>query len=89
MDSGATTSPPQAPGVGPPNTSKFRFSELLTSTSHERPRTSSLKGKQVQQEPPRESCIYGLYYAHPAAVVLTPTNRSPGWEPCFHVHAYP
>ena len=65
MDSGATTSPPQAPGVGPPNTSKFRFSELLTSTSHERPRTSSLKGKQVQQEPPRESCIYGLYYVTP------------------------
>ena len=57
MDSGSTSSPP---GVGgPPSTPRFRFSELLTSSPHERSRTASLKGKQAQQESQRSSRIHG------------------------------
>jgi len=54
MSSGPSLSQPHAP-----NTPRFRFSELLTSSPHDRPRTSSFKGKQAQQDPTRTPRIYG------------------------------
>ena len=91
MDSGPSTSSfPHSSGAGgSSNTSKFRLSELLTSSPHERPRTSSLKAKQAQRESFRSSRFYGPSYhvtrrPYHAAAVLTPNYRSP----CFHAFAY-
>jgi len=63
MDSGPSTSSfPQGSGMGgSSNAPRFRLSELLTSTPHERPRTAPPKSKQVQQEPFRSPRTYGPY----------------------------
>jgi hypothetical protein len=64
MDSGPSTpSFSQRSGVGSPSTTpRFRLTELLTSTPHDRSRASSLKGKQPQQGSSRSSRIYGVCY---------------------------
>jgi len=64
MDSGPSTSSfPQGSGVGgSSNAPRFRLSELLASTPHERPRTAPSKAKQAQQEPFRSPRIYGSCY---------------------------
>ena len=67
---------PQGSGTrGSSNPPRFRFSELLTSSPHERSRTAPLKAKQAQQDPPRSPRIYG-----PCYVILRPRRaaaRSP------------
>lgn len=71
MDSGPST-PPFSQGSGNPSTTpRFRLTELLTSAPHDRPRTSSFKGKQAQQESSRSSRIYGVYH------YVTPSVRPP------------
>lgn len=78
MDSGpSTSSPPQGSGVaGSPNTSRFRISELLTSSPYERPRTSSLKGKQTRQDSFRSPRIYGPYYYTTSPRVAIPRSSN-------------
>ena len=77
MDSGPSTpSFSQSSGVGSPSTTpRFRLTELLTSTSHDRPRTASLKGKQPQQESSRSSRIYGACYYVTLSVRPPPRSR--------------
>ena len=60
----STSSSPQSSGMGSPSPSRFRLTELLTSSPRERPRTASLKDKQTQQE--SSSRIYGLSSVYPS-----------------------
>ncbi|KAF9649939.1 hypothetical protein BDM02DRAFT_3185884 [Thelephora ganbajun] len=80
MDSGPSTpSFPQGSGVGgSSNTSRFRLSELLAPSPHERPRTASLKGKQAQQESFRSSRIYDL---HASTSIHTSESSPPEANP--------
>lgn len=73
MDSGPSPSsfPHSSDVGGSSNTSRFRLSELLNSSSNERTRTSSLKGRQAQRDSSRSSRIYGQCYTTSLALHTT------------------
>jgi len=94
-----SSGPPPPQGSGPAASSsapRFRFSELLTSSPHERSRTSSFKGKLAQQDPLHSQRIYGQYYVTPRAdrpaPGLTPPIDIPGRNhvsTSAHTHEFP